>query len=306
MRFDRPSFRGKPLSSDKTRWFRGATSLAALALMIPCGLVISSRANARQSAGQTGYLEISTHVSPSGGHPEPARGITIYLLRKSYDAIQKEAGAAEPLPKMDDFIAAQELSPQLKAWMVKHQMVELSGPAFPKAISPDDVLDIPEFKEAYMSRNVGDRTVALPQPKAREADKQKHPEKYQQAVDDYITALKLFIKNNPDTLSTMYVALEEKDPGHRWRKILSDRKTRVHKHALELAQVKYLAGQTDTDLEGRGRIDGVAPGNYWLSTLDNEAIAGDVHISWDTPVHVSSGRSAAELSNVNGIEPGAR
>jgi hypothetical protein len=204
---------------------------------------------------------------------------------------------------MEDFVVKLELSPELKSWMVKHQMVDLSGPAFPKAISPDDVLNIPEFKEAYMNRNAGDRTVVLPQSKAREADKQRHPEKYQQAVQDYLDALKRFIGANPDTLSTMYVALEEKNPGHRWNKILSDRKARVHRRALQLAQTQYLAGQTDTDLEGRGRIDRLEPGDYWLSTLDNEAIAGDARVRWDVPVHIVAGRSAAELSNVNGVEP---
>jgi hypothetical protein len=297
MRIDRPSLRRNDLRCR-------SLSLAALILIVPCALLSASSAGARQTDQQTGYVEIATHVSPSGGHAEPARGLTVYLLRKSYSAILKEADAAEPLPKMDDYIAGLELTPQLKAWMVKHQMVELSGPAFPKAISADDVWNIPEFKAAYMDRNAGDRTVVLPQSKAREADKQKHPEKYQQAVADYITAMKLFIAANPDTLSTMYVALEEKDPGHRWRKILADRQARVHKHALELAQVQYLAGQTDTDLEGRGRIDHLPACDYWLTTLDNEAVAGDAHIRWDLQVHVTSGRSIADLSNVNGIEPG--
>jgi hypothetical protein len=294
MRIDRPSFSRANLS---------VVSLAALTLIISCALVISARANAQQSNEQAGFLEISARVSPTGGHPEPARGITIYLLRKSYEAIQKEADAAEPLPKIDEFIAATELSPLLKAWMVKHQIVEFSGTAFPKAITGEDVWNIPEFKTAYMDRNAGDRTVNLPKSHAREADRQKHPEKYQQDVQDYIAAFKQFVNANPDTLSTMYVALEDKDPGHRWKKILADRNARVHRHALELAQVEYLAGQCDTDLDGRGRINHLAPGDYWLSTLDNEAIAGDARIRWDYPVHISAGRSAADLSNVNGVEP---
>nr|HEV7953572.1 hypothetical protein [Candidatus Acidoferrales bacterium] len=297
MRIDRPSIR-----RDNLRW-HNVLSFAAFAIILPCALLIASRASAHQDQ-QTGYLEIATHVSPSGGHAEPARGLTVYLLRKSYGAIQKEADAAEPLPKMDDYIAGLELSPLLKAWMVKHQIVEFSGAAFPKAITGEDVWNIPEFKAAYMDRNAGDRTVNLPKSGAREADKQKHPEKYQQAVQDYIAAFKQFVNANPDTLSTMYVALEDKDPGHRWKKMLADRNNRVHRHALELAQVQYLAGQTDTDLEGHGRIDHLAPGEYWLTTLDNEAVAGDVHIRWDLPVRVSAGRSAADLSNVNGIEPG--
>jgi hypothetical protein len=300
MRIDRPSFR--PLNL----WRASSISLAALTLIISSTLVMSVRVNAQQSNEQAGFLEISARVSPTGGHPEPARGITIYLLRKSYEAIQKEADAVEPLPKMDDFIAGTELSPQLKAWMLKHQIVEFSGPAFPKAITGEDVWNIPEFKTAYMERNAGDRTVNLPTSHAHEADKQKHPEKYQQAVQDYIEAFKRFINANPDTLSTMYIALDEKDPGHRWKKILADRNARVHRHALELAQVQYLAGQTDTDLDGRGRINRLAPGDYWLSTLDNEAIAGDARVRWDFPVHISAGRSAADLSNVNGVEPASR
>jgi hypothetical protein len=300
MRIDRPSFRGKHSRLRRT------VSLAALTLVISGALVMSSRANAQQSAEQTGFLEINARVSPTGGHPEPARGLTIYLLRKSYEAIQKEADAAEPLPKIDDFIAGLELSPQLKAWMVKHQIVDFSGPAFPKAITGEDVWNIPEFKTAYMDRNAGDRTVNLPTSHAREADKQKNPAKYQQAVKDYIEAFKQFVNANPETLSTMFVALEEKDPGHRWKKILADRNARVHRHALELAQVQYLAGQTDTNLDGHGRINRLVPGDYWLSTLDNEAIAGDARVRWDYPVHVSAGRSAADLSNVNGVDPGSR
>jgi hypothetical protein len=300
MRIERSSFR--PTNSRS----RCAISIAALSLIISCALAISSRANAHQLADQTAYLEINARVSPTGGHPEPARGLTIYLLRKSYEAIQKEADVAEPLPKIDDYIAGLELSAPLKAWMVKHQIVEFSGPAFPKAITGEDVWNIPEFKTAYMDRNAGDRTVNLPKSGAREADKQKHPEKYQQAVQDYIVAFKAFVNANPETLTTMYVALEDKDPGHRWKKMLTDRNARVHRHSLELAQVQYLAGQTDTDLDGHGRIDHLAPGNYWLSTLDNEALAGDARIRWDYPVHVGAGRSAADLSNVNGVEPGSR
>ena len=126
MRIDRPSLRRNNLRC------LGVFSFAALAIILACALPTASPVTAKQDQ-QTGYLEIVTHLSPSGGHAEPAHGLTLYLLRKSYSAIVKEADAAEPLPKMDDYIAGLELTPQLKAWMVKHQIVELSGPAFPKA-----------------------------------------------------------------------------------------------------------------------------------------------------------------------------
>lgn len=292
----------QPLSSGS---FAGKSAFPILMMLVlgaSLALITSSGAIARQSVQQEGALDFNAHISPSAGRAEPVRGMAFYLLRKSFAEIQKEADAAEPPPKMDEYIDGLKFTPEFKTWMRKHQMVEFSGTDFVEAIAPEDVLNIPELKEAYMTRNAGDRTVVLPQPKFKEADRQRHPEKFQQQVDEYHEALKKFIAANPGTLSSMYLALEKTNPGPEWRKILTARKTRVHRHALELAELHYLAGQTDTDLEGHGRIDNVPPGEYWLTTLEMDAISGDARVRWDLPVRITAGRSHFELSNLNGIE----
>jgi hypothetical protein len=270
----------------------------AVFVAVSAACVLTPPASAQQSGG----IDLIARVAPTGGHPEPVRDFTFYLLRKDYQEIQKEADAAEPPAKMDDFIDKLDVSPELRSWMRKTQIVELSGPEFIKALTPVDVLGVPEFNDAYYSRNKGDPVIILPQPKARESDKVKNPEKYKQAVADYQETMKRFITANPDTLSSLYVALAKINPGWKWKKLLNERSARVHHHALELAQMRYLAAKTDTDLEGRAQFNGIAPGDYWLTSLDAEATAGDARVRWNMPVHVSAGRTSLDLSNLNGVE----
>jgi hypothetical protein len=52
------------------------------------------------------------------------RGITFYLLRKSFDDIGKEAAVTYPLVAMDAFIDKLDVSKELKAWMKKNQLGE--------------------------------------------------------------------------------------------------------------------------------------------------------------------------------------
>ncbi len=73
------------------------------------------------AAQQQGSLNASVRVTATAGEPEPARGITLYLLRKSFEDIRKEADAAEPALDMNAFIDKLEVSPALKVWMRKHQ-----------------------------------------------------------------------------------------------------------------------------------------------------------------------------------------
>ncbi len=253
---------------------------------------------------QGGSIEFVAHVSPTGGHAEPVRGFTFYLLRKSFQDIGLEAETLEPAPNMDEFISSLTVSDALKSWMKKNKIVDLSGTEFPKAVKPEDVLNVPEFKAGYVDQNKGDRSVGLPTPKYREADKDKNPQKYQKEVDEYIAAMKKFIAANPDTLSTLEPALEKINPGPRWNKLVIERTAKVHRRWLELAEYQYKAGQCDTDLDGHGRFDGLPAGEYWISTIEMQAMSGDARVRWDVPVRVMAGRaSSVELSNLNGIEP---
>lgn len=278
------------------RIFAGALALSAYFIF----------GSAPVTAQRTGSLEFTAHVSPTDGQAEPARGITVYLLRKSFADICHESEAAEPELQMDPFIEKLSVSAPMKSWMKEHHRVELSGAEFPKLIAPQDILDVPEFSDAFTKRSELDPSVKLPPAKYLSIDKKKHPDKYQVALDQYHDALRGYIKNHPETLDTLYIALEPIDPGPRWTKMEHDRKEHIRRHALELAGLRYLAGKTETDLEGRGHFSGVTPGEYWLSTLESQAAAGDVRVRWDFAVKVAAGRvSAAELSNLNAVEPSA-
>jgi len=278
-----------------------STNFAAI-LSVAFALLFAGGFASPANGQQFGSIDFVARVEPTGGHPEPARSVTFFLLRKSYEDIQREADAAEPMPQMNEFIAKQDVSPELLAWMKKHQIVDFSSPEFVKALTPVDILGVPEFKDAYMTRAKTDPTILLPQPKAKESDQKKNPEKYKQEMAQYQEELKRYIAANPDTLSLLYLSLDKVNTGQQWKKLLNERAMRVHRRALELAQLHYLVAQTDTDLEGRGSLNGIPPGEYWLSTLDNEAMAGDARVRWNMPVHVTAGRMSVELSNLNGIE----
>lgn len=287
------------LSRLSHRFFQHAAFAAVVAAFF---LLISAPA----SSQQTGALDFSARVSPTDGQAEPARGITVYLLRKSFADICLESESGEPELQMDPFIEKLDVSAPLKAWMKTHHRVELSGPEFPKMITAQDIFDVTEFSDAYAKRNEIDPSVKLPPAKYLSIDRKKHADKYQAALDEYHSAMKAYIATHPETLETMYLALQPIDPGPRWVKMQHDRKERIRRHALELAGLHYLAAQTETDLEGRGHFSGITPGQYWLSTLEMQAAAGDVRLRWDFAVRVKAGAvAAAELSNFNAVEPRA-
>jgi len=73
--------------------------------------------------------------------------------------------------------------------------------------------------------------------------------------------------------------------------------------APDVAQLKFLAAKADTDLEGRASLSGVAPGDYWISSLNLDADAGDMRVRWDVPVKIDRGKTIRiELSNLNSID----
>ncbi|HVH69696.1 MAG TPA: hypothetical protein VNB49_01115, partial [Candidatus Dormibacteraeota bacterium] len=64
-----------------------------------------------------------------------------------------------------------------------------------------------------------------------------------------------------------------------------------------------LAAKADTDLEGHALLSGLPPGDYWISTLNLEASAGDMRVHWDVPVKIVTGQTTrVELSNLNTAE----
>jgi hypothetical protein len=252
----------------------------------------------------TGSIEFTARVTPAAGRSEPVRELPFYLLSKSFQDIHTEADAAEPKLDLEAFIEKLEVSKELKAWMKREHSVALSGEDFTRRVKVDDIMKVPEFFNAYMERNAGDRSINFPQPKFRERDRTRDPAKYQKRVEEYHEAIRKFLETNPQSADGIEISLMPLDPRPQWERLQSQRLPAVRHRALHLAEANYLVARTETDLDGNGALRGMAPGNYWLSTLEIDATIGDVHLRWDTPVTVRAGEvTRVELSNVNAVEP---
>jgi hypothetical protein len=271
-----------------------ALLVGSLAILLP----------ARLAGQSTGRIEFTARVAPTGGQPEPVRQLTFYLLRKSLEDIRAEALQVAPAPDMDKFIDALSVSPELKAWMKKHNSVQLSGGDFTKSIAPREIIDIPEFFKAYMSRNAAFKGVGFPEPKFKEKDRLSNPEKYDQEKEQYLAAIQKFVSAMPESVEGIDIDLNDVNPFPKWDVLVHKQRRLQESRALELAQERYLVAQSDTDLDGHGSFGSIAPGNYWIGMLGSEAISGDVHLHWDYPVTVRRGETArVALSNLNASRP---
>jgi|SRR5215467_1564385 len=278
----------------KTAWFGIALVLA--------GPVFGGRA-AAQSARGTGALEFSARITPTAARSEPVRQFTFYILTKSYADIVKEEEAKDPVPKREDFIDGLKVSPELRTWLKAHDTFDLASPDVDKLISPEDIINVPEFLLAYQRSNSGGVTKGLPKPKYKEADRTQDPAKYEKLRQDYRNALQKFIRSHPETVSGVELELEGVNPQRKWDALQNDRRKRVEHTAPDAAQLHFLAVQAETDLEGRAAVSGLTPGEYWISTLNLRANAGDMRVRWDVPVRVEAGQTTrVELSNLNTTE----
>jgi hypothetical protein len=274
-------------------------------LLLPAiGLLLSAFCLASFAAAQTtGSLEFSARLTPTGAKPEPIRQFTFYILTKSYTEIVKEAEEKDPVPARDAFIDNLKVSPELRTWLKNHDTLDLTSPDVDKVISPDDIITVPEFLLAYQRSNSGGVTKGLPKPKYSEADRTEHPEKYEKQRQDYLTALRKFIRSYPETVSGVELELDGVNPQRKWSGIQNERRKRVERTAPDLAQLQFLAAKVDSDLDGHASLSGLAPGNYWISSLNLEANAGDMRARWDVPVKIEAGQTTRlELSNLNAAE----
>jgi hypothetical protein len=265
-----------------------------------CAVSFVSGARAQAEAGG---LEIIAHITPTGARPEPVRQFTFYILTKSYSEIVKEIEDKDPVPPRDQFIDGLKVSLELRTWLKGHDTLDLAEPGVDKLLTPDDILTIPEFLLAYQRSNSGGVTNGLPKPKFTEPDKTDHPEKYEKQKQEYLVSLKKFIRARPETVSGVELELDGVNPQHKWAALQNDRRKRVQRVAPEVAQLKFLAAKADTDLEGRASLSGIVPGDYWISSLNLDADAGDMRVRWDVPVKIERGKTVGiELSNLNSID----
>jgi hypothetical protein len=242
-------------------------------------------------------------ITPTAAHPEPVRQFTFYVLTKSYSDISKDVDAENAPPDRDKFISDLKVSPELKVWLKAHDVLDLTTPNLDRSLTPDEILHVPEFLLAYQHTNSGGVTSGIPKPKYADADKTDHPDRYQKQHDEYFAALKKFIQTHPESISGMELELTGINPEAKWARLQSEHKKRVLRLAPEMAQTKYLAAQTDTDLDGRASVSNLPAGRYWVTTLNLDAGAGDVRLRWDVPVTIQAGRSTRiELTNLNATD----
>lgn len=268
-------------------------------LVFFCSLLSLGQASFGQ--GATGSLDLTARIAPSGARPEPVRQFTFYILIRSYADILKEAADQFPLANREDFINSLKISTELKAWMKQHAVIDLTAPDVDKLITPDDVMNIPEFFAGYERSNSGGVTAGLPMPKYREADAEANPTKYFKLKQEYMSATKKFVESHPSTIAGMETELGGVNPKYKWDKALEEHNQKVAQLAPDLAQTKYMAAKGDTDLDGHLVINGLRAGNYWVSSLGLDAASGDRRLIWDVPVAVQSGApTQLILSNLNG------
>jgi hypothetical protein len=269
-------------------------------------LVLCFLCTARAALAQDaqGALDFMARITPTAARPEPVRQFTFYVLTKSYAEISLEVETQDAVPSRERFINDLKLSPELKDWLRSHDVFDLAMPGLDRLVTPDDIIHVPEFLLAYQRSNSGGVTNGIPRPKYRDADKTENPDRYEKQHEEYLVALKKFIQLRPETVSGIELELDAISPQRKWSQIQSEHKKRVLRLAPDAAQTKYLAAKADTDLEGRAFVSGLPAGNYWVSTLNLDAAAGDTLLRWDVPVTIQAGRTARiELTNLNARDP---
>jgi hypothetical protein len=272
-------------------------------LSVLAALLCLATASRVQPQTATGGLEFTAKVTPTAAKPEPVRDFTFYVLTKSYDDIVKDLDLREGPPERDKFIDDLKISPELREWLHKHDVMDITLPGFDKLLTPDDVLHVPEFLLAYQRSNSGGVTNGIPKPKYRDADKNENPGRYEKQRQEYLSALKKFIQAHPETVSGMELELDGVNPARKWAEAQNSHRRRVQQLAPAQAQTTYLAAKADTDLDGHGQIQGLLPGNYWISSLGLTAAAGDARLQWDFPVKIEAGRTVRiELTNLNATD----
>jgi hypothetical protein len=267
---------------------------------LACGLSLVPAASAQNT---NGALDFMARITPTAARPEPVRQFTFYLLTKSYTDIEKDVESQNVMPSREKFIEDLKVSSELKEWLKRHDVFDLTVPNLDRLVTPEDIIQVPEFLLAYQRSNSGGVTNGIPKPRYRDADITENPGRYEKQHQGYLSALKKFIRARPETVSGMELELTGVNPQAKWSQIQAEHKKRVLRMAPEVAQTKYLAGKADTDLEGHASMDGVSAGNYWISTLNLDAGAGDARLRWDVPVTIQPGHTTRiELTNLNAAD----
>ena len=291
-------------TSTRTRRSRAASRFDRIVcrrgLLAGAILLLGLSVAAPQSGGDAS-VEFLVQATPTGGRPEKVMKQPFYLLRASLADIEKKAREEVAPPDLDAFVDKLDASDELKAWMKRTKRTDLHGPEFTRSLTVDDVMNVPEFREAYITRNMIMVGLGFPRyPKA--SDKEKDPQKYEESVKRYWEKVRAFLEAHPESKEQMDDHLVDIDPSAAWHAAEEAQAHQVQQKMQQLIFARYLAGRTETDYEGLARIGGLAPGRYWLTNLWTEVRAGDVKLRWEVPVELRAGQSLyLELNNANAL-----
>jgi hypothetical protein len=276
-------------------------ALAILSILGACSIPVVHGSSAQVAA--PGRLEFTAYARPPASQAEPVRGMTFYLLSRSLSDIRKDVETSDGVVDLDHFIAQLGVSPELKQWMKDHHRIDLAGSDFTRELTPDDIIDVPEFLSAYTEQNGAAIHAVIPEPKYKKGEEQKDPEKYKLHREQYRQALRRYIQANADSLQGLDAELRETNPYPRWIRVQSEQQRHTQQRVMQLAQTRYLVATAMTDLNGRGALDSLPPGQYWVSNLDTPALAGDLRLHWDLAIVVAQAKTTrVELSNLNALE----
>ena len=114
---------------------------------------------------------------------------------------------------------------ELRAWLHKHDVMDITLPGFDKLLTADDVIHVPEFLLAYQRSNSGGVTSGIPTPKYREADKTENPDRYEKQKQEYLNALKKFIGSRPETMAGMELELDGVNPARKWAEVQNNHRS---------------------------------------------------------------------------------
>jgi len=217
--------------------------------------------------------------------------------------IVKEVEEKDPIPPRDRFIDALKVSPELRSWLKGHDTLDFTEPGFDKLLTPDDVLNVPEFLLAYQRTNSGGRDQRPAEAKYTDADKTDHPEKYEKLKQDYLASLKKFLRSRPETMSGGRTRTGRRQPAAQVGRApeRSPQTRPACRPGRGPAQISRRQGGHRS--RGARLIVWRCPGDYWISSLNLDADAGDMRVRWDVPVKIDRGKTIrVELSNLNSID----
>lgn len=265
-------------------------------------LLLCAAAARAQSA--TGSIELIVRVTPTGGRAEKVIGQPFHLLRASLREIEAQARREVGEPDRDAFVDTLDVSPELKAWMKRTGRLELRGEEFNRALTPDDIMNVPEFLLAYQERNLPYLGFGFPKRKAKPRDQARNPKKWAESEKRYLEELRGYLELHPESKQGLDEHLTHIDSASRWKAVEHQHAQRVRQHTIQLIESRFRVATAETDAEGRARLDALPSGAYWITNLWNVVRVGDQYLNWDLPVAVTAGRTLyVELTNANASLP---